>query len=66
MRIVYIIALGVYLVCYSITVKLCSAHGIYYCTWRISCVLRCYSEVMQCAWNILLHLAYILCATLLQ
>ena len=63
---VYITALGVYLVCYSFTVKLCSAYGVYYCIWRISCVLQYYSEVMQCAWYILLHLAYILCATVLQ
>ena len=65
-RMVYNTAFGVYFVCYSITVKLCSAHGIYYSIWRISCMLQYYSEVMQCELCISLHLAYILYATVLQ
>ena len=63
---VYIIAFGVYLVCYGITVKLCSAHGVYFYIWRIYCVLQYYCRVMQCVWCIFLHLAYILYATVLQ
>ena len=66
MRMVYILAFGVYLVWYGITIKMGRAHGVYHCIWRISCVLHYYSEVLQCAWHILLHLAYILCATVLQ